>query len=146
MCLIHSIFKRYNRDIRVYKVLMYSSLCSPYFNKYYHPNTLYVVPRTDIIVGIIVNRGPHIHIHVHDGIHSYTSLRRAHKDDAIYYGARVFLAKIPKRADTIEGTDNDIVSTEIIVRPYYYVPVRIFGKVLFFIRKKYHENRHRKTE
>lgn len=144
MCLLHPIFKRYNRDIKAYKVLKYSSLCSPYRNKCYNFNTSYAVSVVEILDHILFTGSSYLRVNT--GIHSYTSLRQAYRDNAIKYGGKVFLAKIPQGAYTIKGINNEIVSTSIICMPYYYVPVRIFGRILFFIKKKYHEDRHRETE
>lgn len=72
----------------------------------------------------------------HEGFHSWRSLKSALfslNTDRI-----IFEAEIPAGAEVAFGRDGDIVSTELIVKPYCYIPVKVFG-MTFFRRIKYHQ-------
>lgn len=141
MCLLHPIFETCNRTLRCYKVLDTShEPKSPCYNKIYHFGTLYTESVSDIREGILMGSAT---IKICTGFHSYTSLKPVRELLGKSSEYKVFLAKIPKGAATIKGINDEIVSSQIIITHYYYVPVKMLGKTLFYIKKKYREIGHK---
>ena len=73
---------------------------------------------------------------VNKGIHSWTSLRKAfmRSDDSWL----IFEAEIPIGSIVIMGDDEDIVSSEIIIKPYFYKPIKFLGHI-YYRKIKYSE-------
>ena len=143
MCLSLIISRRLLRPKKVYKVLLYEhdALRSPIKDFYYaldhryHTNICDMRDSSDItgIDNLIVN--------VSMGLHGYTSIKEAMAFVSMwpYYDLICFAATIPAKAMVIEGDKKEIVSTDLIVHPYYYVPVKIGNKVLFYRKKKWNK-------
>lgn len=52
----------------------------------------------------------------------------------------IFEAEIPQGSLVIEGDDDDIVSSEIIINPYFYKPIKFLGHI-YYRKIKYSEER-----
>ena len=95
----------------------------------------YHVDINDIRKLIYASGNEHLIVNITEGLHSYTSIdvaMRLNSTDNL-----CFSAIIPAGATVVEGDKGNIVSTDLIVQPYYYVPVKIKGRILFYRKKKW---------
>ena len=138
MCLMVNLAAELEEPLKVYKSLCLTEdgLKSPYQNKPYIINTHYVENIIDIYNNAHFSMYDDMWLMVNKGIHSWTSLNKAfmRSDDQWL----IFEAEIPRGAVVIRGNDNNIVSSEIIVNPYIYKPIRVLGKI-FYRKVKYSE-------
>ena len=132
MCLSLIISKRLSHPKKVYKALLYEhdALKSPIRDFYYALDHRYhtnICDMRDLIVNVSM------------GLHSYTSIKEAMAFVSMwpYHDLICFAATIPAKATVIEGDKKEIVSTDLIVHPYYYTPVKIGNRVLFYRKKKW---------
>lgn len=116
MCLypIHSKTLIAEKDIKVYKMLVKGSneLLSPYQDYPYKLRTLYSVKTK------LNNKSLNL---INKGLHAYTDIIRAERQ--ISYGSDrvIYEAKIPKGSLYKMGSDQDIVSNQLIVLKKYKV-------------------------
>lgn len=143
MCLNLIVSKRLSRPKKVYKVLLYEddALKSPVIEYPYALDHQYHVNISDIRDSIDITGVDHVIMHISTGLYSYTSIKEAMKFISIWPGLALFCfsATIPTKARIIEGDEKEIVSTDLIVHSYYYVPVKIGNRVLFYRKKKWNK-------
>lgn len=135
MCLYLSLLTWVKRPKKVYKVLC-KDLSSPckYFD--YEIGKKYHISPEDICNDIRLYTNKIKYARFSTGIHCFKTKKESlHYFDPFTYGIFIFEAIIPKGAYIVEQ-DNCIVTTDIMIKPYHYVPYNIFGKT-FFIRKRY---------
>lgn len=138
MCLDVNLAWELEEPLKVYKALRLTEdgFKSPYQNAPYIIGGYYREDITDILDRAIFTKYPDMHLIVNKGIHSWTSLRKAfmRSDDSWL----IFEAEIPQGSLVIEGDDDDIVSSEIIINPYFYKPIKFLGHI-YYKKIKYSE-------
>lgn len=143
MCLSLSISRRLSRPKKVYKVLLYEydALRGPIRDFYYALDHRYHTNICDMRDSIDITGIDNFIVNVSMGLHSYTSIKEAMAFVSMrsYHDLICFAATIPAKATVIEGDKKEIVSTDLIVHPYYYVPVKIGNRVLFYRKKKWNK-------
>lgn len=143
MCLCLIISKRLSRPKKVYKVLMYKDgvLKSPIIEYPYALDHQYHVNTCDIRDAIDITGLHHVVVNISMGLHSYTSIKEAMGFVSMHSEHELicFSATIPSETLVIEGKEKEIVSTDLIVHSYYYVPFKIGNRVLFYRKKKWNK-------
>lgn len=140
MCLNVILGKKLKKPLKVYKGLNTPSLESPYFEKRYilgkhnFEDIAHICKWADI--NFDSSDPDFVYVDINTGLHSWTSLRAAFRDLCLV--GHVFEAEIPKGAYIFRGINNDIVSSEIIVKPYVYKPIKCLG-FTFYRKVKYSE-------
>lgn len=140
MCLDVELSEKIKKPLKVYKSLCITEdgLKSPCQNKYYNIGTKYTESIRDIYdnANVWLYLDNNMRLVVKNGIHSWASLRTAVKffqDQLI-----IFDAEIPKGSLVIRGNNDDIVSSEIIINPYFYKPIKFLGHI-YYKKIKYSE-------
>lgn len=140
MCLGIIIGKKLKKPLKVYKCLKTPSLKSPYFGKRYILGEHNFESIPHICNCADIDFDPYdpdfVYADINTGFHSWISLRAAFSDLCLI--GDVFEAEIPKGAYVFRGINNDIVSSEIIVKPYVYKPIKCLG-LTFYRKIKYSE-------
>ena len=133
MCLTVELSETIKKPLKVYKTLCITEdgLKSPYQNKYYNIGTQYRESIPDIYHNATFSLflDDKMRLVVNKGIHSWTSLRTVVKffqDQLI-----IFDAEIPQGSLVIRGNNDDIVSSEIIIKPYVYKPIKFLGHIVY---------------
>lgn len=138
MCLDVNLAWELEEPLKVYKSLRLTEdgFKSPYQNAPYIIGGYYRENINDILNHATFIKYPDMRLEVNKGIHSWTSLRKAfmRSDDSWL----IFEAEIPQGSLVIEGDDDDIVSSEIIVKPYVYKRIKCLG-FTFYRKVKYSE-------
>lgn len=138
MCLNVHLSGVLDEPLKVYKILYLTEdgFKSPYQNAPYIIGRHYREDINDILDHAIFNKYPDMRLMVNKGIHAWTSLRKAFRQS--YSSWLIFEAEIPQGSLVIMGDDDDIVSSEIIVKPYVYKPIKCLG-FTFYRKIKYSE-------
>lgn len=138
MCLSVNLAVTLEEPLKVYKSLCLTEdgLKSPYQNSPYIINTHYVEDIIDIFNNSHFSKYDNMRLMVNNGLHSWTSLKKAFMRSEDPW--LIFEAEIPRGAVVIKGIDDDIVSSEIIINPYFYKPIKFLGKI-FYRKVKYSE-------
>lgn len=144
MCLYIPIFERAGKPIKVYKVLDFMTLESPVQGMKYCLDNTHMIDIEDMKNSLRKQSLMSIYacyIEVSEGLHSCRSLKEALKlaGNINSGNPAVFAAEIPGYASVAFGINGDIVSDYLRVFSYYYKPVRIFGKPVFYRKVKYHK-------
>lgn len=140
MCLTLTVSKIKERPVKVYKILRYPELTSPVYKQSWvfdKVERVYISDTNDVC-DVEKNYSGDIILSMYRGFHSFRTLNKANMIAG--RGERIFEAEIPAHAPYICGDYGDVISWALLIKPYWYKPVKILG-FRFFIRKKIKENR-----
>ena len=138
MCLYVEISKYLRKPMIVYKILDHETLKSPTRSMEYKLEEQHYVDYANIANQAKVAYSLRdFKVEIHYGLHCFTSLREAMDHLSTVTSYRVFKAVIPKGAVVIKGDEKQLVTTDLIILPYYYTPIKIFGVTLFYKKIKY---------
>lgn len=129
MCLYIKLTQTLRKPLKVYKILT-ADMKSPIYDYQYDFNRVHYINRKDMFKDAeLVDDLYTLCASFYRGYHSFTSLKEA--SSLLAKNERIFEAEIPAEAVVAFGNDKDAVSTALIIRPYCYIPTKIFGMTFY---------------
>lgn len=131
MCLEIKLTKITKKPLKVYKALLYNNktLLSPYQKKKYLLNHEFKIENFDIYNNANLRIFSDLYVTITYGIHSWTSLNAAFNKSPVE--CFIFEAEIPAGSKIIYGDNNDVVSSRLIIKPYFYKPIKFLDYIFY---------------